>query len=116
MIKRFREEIVLRFSRNFLDILVLRLIQAESMWGYKIIRKTEALFGIKLRHGAIYPLLNSLEAAGLLQSRRETHGKRERKVYQVTAKGMQYVNTYYGVLKEQLQAEDLKGTKQEMQD
>ena len=77
MAETFKERIVLRFSRNFLDVLVLRLIQAEPMWGYKIIKKTEELFGIKLRHGAIYPILNSLEANGFLRSKQEVQDSGE---------------------------------------
>ena len=109
MAEPFKRQIVLRFSRNFLDILILRLVQAEPMWGYKIIKKTEALFGIKLRHGAVYPRLNSLEADSFLKSKQEVHGRRKRKTYEVTTKGTQFVNTYYGFLKEQLLMQDLKG-------
>ena len=105
----FKKQIVLRFSRNFLDILVLRLVQTEPMWGYKIIKKTETLFGIKLRHGAIYPLLNSLEGGGFLSSKQEIHGRRKRRVYKVTSKGTQFINTYYDFLNEQLQMQDIKG-------
>jgi len=105
----FKERIVQRFSRNFLDILVLRLIHTESMWGYKIIKRTEGLFGIKLRHGAIYPLLNSLEANGFLRSKQEVHGRRKRKVYEITSRGTQFVNAYYDFLSEQLEMHDIKG-------
>jgi DNA-binding PadR family transcriptional regulator len=70
----FREQLVERFSRNFLDIHILRLIQKEPMWGYKIIKETEKLLSVKLRHGAVYPLLNSLEARGFLRSRKEVKG------------------------------------------
>jgi len=105
----FKERIVQRFSKNFLDILVLRLIQIESMWGYKIIKKTEGLFGIKLRHGALYPLLNSLEANGFLRSKQEVHGRRKRKVYKLTSRGTQFVSAYYELLREQLQMLDIKG-------
>ena len=108
MSETFKERIVQRFSKNFLDILVLRLIQIESMWGYKIIKKTEGLFRIKLRHGAIYPLLNSLEADGFLRSKQEVHGRRKRKVYEITSRGMQFVSAYYEFLREQLQMLDIK--------
>jgi DNA-binding PadR family transcriptional regulator len=104
----FKDRIVQRFSKNFLDILVLRLIQAESMWGYKIIKRTQGLFGIKLRHGAIYPLLNSLEANGFLRSKLEVHGRRKRKVYEITSRGIQFVSVYYDFLREQLQMLDIK--------
>ena len=78
------------------------------MWGYRIIKKTEKLFGIKLRHGALYPLLNSLEAEGFARSKKVTKGGRVRKVYKITSKGTKLVDTYHEVLKEQLQKLDLK--------
>ena len=108
MTEHFRKQIVQRINRNFLDILILRLIKAEPMWGYRIIKKTEKLFGIKLRHGALYPLLNSLEAEGYTQSTKITKGGRVRKVYTITPKGTKLLATYNEVLKEQLQKLDLK--------
>ena len=108
MTEHFRKQIVQRITRNFLDILVLRLIRAEPMWGYRIIKKTERLFGIKLRHGALYPLLNSLEANSYVRSKKTTKGGRVRKVYKITSKGIQLVDAYYDFLKEQLQRLDIK--------
>jgi DNA-binding PadR family transcriptional regulator len=104
----FREQLVERFSRNFLDIHILRLIQKKPMWGYKIIKETEELLGVKLRHGAVYPLLNSLETRGFLRSRKEVKGRRVRKVYEITSKGIQLTEAYYDYLREQLQKQDIE--------
>ncbi len=98
-LKEFRE----RFARDFLDILVLRLIHSEPMWGYKIIKKVEKLFNIKLRHGALYPLLKELKANSFVISKEEVQGRRVRKVYEITPKGTQLVESYYDFLREQLQ-------------
>jgi DNA-binding PadR family transcriptional regulator len=106
-----KKQIVQRIHRNFLDILVLRLIQAEQMWGYKIIKKTEKLFGIKIRHGALYPLLNSLETEGYVKSEKTTKRGRVRKVYKITKKGTELIDAYHQVLKEQLKKLDLKEEK-----
>jgi len=103
-----KKQIVQRINRNFLDILILRLIQAEPMWGYSIIKKTEKLFGIKLRHGALYPLLNTLETEGYARSEKITERGRVRKVYEITPKGTQLVDAYNEVLREQLQKLDLQ--------
>jgi DNA-binding PadR family transcriptional regulator len=78
------------------------------MWGYKIIKKTEKLFGIKLRHGALYPLLNTLEKQGYTKSGKTTQQGRTRKVYEITPKGKQLVEAYYDFLKEQLEKLDIK--------
>ena len=103
--------IVQRITRNFLDILVLRLIQTEPMWGYKIIKKTHKLFGIKLRHGALYPLLNTLEKEGYIKSGKITKKGRVRKVYEIMPKGKELVNAYYEFLKEQLEKLDITEAK-----
>jgi DNA-binding PadR family transcriptional regulator len=88
---------------------MLRLIHTKPMWGYKIKKEIQRLFGVELRHGALYPLLNQLEANGFLRSRKQTHEGRVRKVYEVTSKGIQFINAYYEFLKEQLQTQDLTG-------
>ena len=105
-----KKQIVQRINRNFIDILVLRLIQTEPMWGYKIIKKTEKLFEIKLRHGALYPLLNTLETGGYIISKRTPKRGRVRKIYQITPKGAELIDIYQNVLKEQLEKLDLKET------
>ena len=78
------------------------------MWGYKIIKKTEKLFEIKLRHGALYPLLNTLETGGYITSQKTTKRGRVRKVYQITHKGTEFIDAYHDVLKEQQEKLDIK--------
>ena len=102
-----KKQIVQRLTRNFLDILILRLIQIEPMWGYKIIKKTKRLFGLNLRHGALYPLLNTLEKEGYVKSIKITKKGRTRKVYEIAPKGVQLVSAYYDYLKEQIEKLDL---------
>ena len=78
------------------------------MWGYKVIKKTKKLFGVKLRHGALYPLLNNLEANGYVKSTKTTKSGRVRKVYEITQKGTQLVDAYNDFLKQQLEGRDIK--------
>jgi len=103
-----KKELVQRIVRNLLDIQILRLIQIEPTWGYNIKKQAEAKFGVKLRHGALYPLLNELERKGFLTSQKQKQGGRTRKVYNATAKGEEYVETYINILKEQIHKQDLK--------
>jgi PadR family transcriptional regulator PadR len=91
-----------------LDIQILRMVQAQPQWGYNIKKKVETNFHIKLRHGALYPMLNSLEKKGFLTSQKQTKGGRARKVYTITTKGREYLQSYYDVLKEQIEGADLK--------
>jgi PadR family transcriptional regulator PadR len=99
----FIKDLKRRFVKSFLDILVLKLIQNEPTWGYKILKQTETLYQIKLRHGALYPLLNALKAKGFIESKQELRKGRIRKVYQITPKGTHLIKTYQNFLKKQLQ-------------
>lgn len=105
--EQFKKEIVQRITKNLLDIQMLRLIQTQPMWGYKIKKQAETKFGVRLRHGALYPLLNALEQRSFLTSQKQQQGGRTRKVYSITKKGNQYVETYDDVLKEQIQRQDI---------
>ena len=98
-----KERIVQRIVRNLLDIIILQMISNQPMWGYKIKKEIENTYGIKIRHGALYPLLNMLENSGYLRSKQEKHGGRIRKVYEITSKGILYLDAYYNFLNEQLQ-------------
>jgi len=104
----FRKEIVQHITKNLIDIQILRLIQTQPMWGYRIKKQVEAKFDVKLRHGALYPLLNTLEQQGFLTSEKQQHGGRTRKVYTITRKGMQYLEAYNSILKEQIECCDIK--------
>jgi DNA-binding PadR family transcriptional regulator len=78
------------------------------MWGYMIKKQAETRFSVTLRHGALYPLLNSLEKESFLTSEKQSKGGRTRKVYTITEKGKQYVEAYDSVLRNQVKREDLK--------
>jgi DNA-binding PadR family transcriptional regulator len=104
----FRKEIVQRITRNLLDIQVLRLVQAEPMWGYKIKKQTEAKFDVKLGHGALYPLLNELERESFIIGQSQRQGGRTRKVYKITRKGEEYLEAYKSILKQQLEGHDTR--------
>ena len=107
MAESYRKEIVQRITRNLLDIQLLRLIQAQPLiWGYRIKKQVERDFNIKLRHGALYPMLNSLEQRGFLASGKQQEGGRARRVYTLTQEGRRYLQIYYTILGEQLKSSD----------
>jgi PadR family transcriptional regulator PadR len=108
MAETHRKEIVQRIIRNLLDVQLLRMVQAQPLWGYMIKKKVETNFNIKLRHGALYPMLNSLERKGFLTSQKQTKGGRARKVYTITKNGKEYLQSYYDVLEAQIEGADLK--------
>ncbi len=98
----YRKELVRRIVKNMLDIQILRMVQAQPLWGYKIKKNVETDFHVKIRHGALYPLLNSLERKGFLTSEKEHTTGRARKVYSITPEGREYLETYYSILKAQI--------------
>ncbi len=103
MSETYKKEIVQHIIRNLLDIQLLRIIQNQSTWGYRIKKQVETDFNIKLRHGALYPTLNVLEAKGFVSSRKQQKDGRARKVYTLTEEGKIYLQTYYSILQEQLE-------------
>ena len=91
-----------RFAKGFLDLLILQLIETKPTWGYDIIKKTETTYKLKLRHGALYPMLNTLKAKGFIKCRRELQKGRVRKIYAITQDGRLLLHAYYAFLVEQM--------------
>ncbi len=98
----FVVELEHRLVKDFLDILILLLVKTQPTWGYMIIKKTESEYGVKLRHGALYPMLNSLEARGLIRSKKQLEKGRVRKVYEITSEGRQMLDAYFEFIKRQM--------------
>ena len=106
--KSFKDEIVQRLFRNFLDIMVLQLVREGPTWGYRILKHVEEVHGVKLRHGALYPLLKSLEKKGYLRSEVEGKGGRIRRLYWLTSKGLQLLEAYNEALQSQMRRQPAK--------
>jgi PadR family transcriptional regulator, regulatory protein PadR len=99
----YQKEIVQHIIRNLLHIQLLRIIQVHPIWGYKIKKQVETDFNVKLRHGALYPALNILETKGFVKSCNQQKDGRARKVYTITENGKIYLQTYYCIIREQLE-------------
>ncbi len=71
------------------ELLVLRLLSRQQMYGYELVRKIRLATGeaITLGEGVVYPVLHGLEQAGALKARRKAVKGRTRVYYSVTAKG-----------------------------
>ena len=108
MVEADKKELVQHFTRKLLDVQIVRLIATQPMWGYKIKKLMEAKFGVRLRHGTLYPLLDKLERRGLLISERQRRSGRVRKIFTLTGRGVKYLETYRTLLRDQLNDEDLK--------
>ena len=77
------------FMNGVPELLILRLLQREEMYGYEIVQtirdRTDAR--IAVGEGVVYPVLHGLEKGGALRSRRKTVNGRSRIYYSVTAVG-----------------------------
>jgi PadR family transcriptional regulator PadR len=77
------------FMNGVPELLILRLLEQEEMYGYEIVQairsRTDAV--IAVGEGVVYPVLHGLESSGALRSRRKTVSGRSRIYYSVTAAG-----------------------------
>lgn len=69
--------------------LILRALHRQSMHGYAVLQQVkEFTKGCCVpTYGTIYPVLKELERGGYCISEKEKIGKRQRKIYYLTAKG-----------------------------
>ena len=71
------------------ELLVLRLLAEEELYGYEIVRKIRLVTdeAIRIGEGVVYPALHALEKGGALASRRRLVDGRQRVYYSLTAAG-----------------------------
>lgn len=82
-------------TKNLNEILILATLFKEKRHGYQIAleieEKSNGLF--KFNHGTLYPILHKLEKEGLIKGNWKDEGsKRQRKYYNINAKGKRYAN------------------------
>ena len=77
------------FMSGVPELLLLRLLQQQEMYGYELVRSIKDATGeaISLGEGVIYPVLHGLERSGSLKSKRKTVAGRTRVYYSLTAVG-----------------------------
>lgn len=87
----FRRELL----RGSLDTVVLSALHDGPLYGYLIQKRVqESSQGkVQLPVGTLYPILYRLERAGAVASQTEGEGPRERRWYELTAKGRQMLHT-----------------------
>jgi PadR family transcriptional regulator, regulatory protein AphA len=75
---------------------ILALLKLSPLTGYDIKRTTDVStrYFWRASYGQIYPELRGLEQAGLVTAREEPHGRRRRRVYELTPKGEQALSKW----------------------
>ena len=87
-----------QLKRGVLDMVVLRLVQEKSTYGYEILQnleqRGEGFFDLK--EGTLYPVLYRLEDSGLIESFWQNGEGRAapKKYYTITEKGRETYGEY----------------------
>ena len=77
------------FMHGVPELLVLRLLADQEMYGYEIVRGIREQSGgeVSFGEGLIYPLLHGLHKRRLVAIRKSTYNGRQRIYYRLTASG-----------------------------
>jgi PadR family transcriptional regulator PadR len=77
------------FLNGVPELVILRLLEDQPMYGYELVQRIRASSGEQLAfgEGCVYPILHRLEDQGYLTSKRENVGGRSRVVYRVSRQG-----------------------------
>ncbi len=78
--------------RGLLELCILNLLEKQTTYGYQLVRQLEAVPGLVVTEGTIYPLLSRLKRLGYLSSQLvESPQGPARRNYVVTTQGRQYL-------------------------
>ncbi len=83
-----QKEVSTKLTKGFLDLIILQFLKNEPMHGYQVITKIRKNFGVYFGPSTIYPLLNTLEKKGYVDSEWNVNFDRPRKVYKLTKNGL----------------------------
>ena len=72
-----------------LDLLVLKMVEAEPLHGWGIAQRIERVSGVfRVKLGSLYPALQRLEQAGLVEAEwRSSENNRRARYYKLTRSG-----------------------------
>jgi PadR family transcriptional regulator PadR len=80
------------YKRATSPLVVLRLLQDRTMYGYQISQAMKEKSGGKFTIAVLYPILYRLEEQGYIQvEKTEVTNNRARSYYAITEKGRQYL-------------------------
>jgi PadR family transcriptional regulator PadR len=82
------------FMTGVPELLVLKLLGEQEMYGYELVQAIERATGaaIRLGEGVVYPTLYALEQRGCLKSRKQRVDGRTRIYYSATAAGQRQLS------------------------
>ena len=87
-----QKEVSNKLMKGLLDLIILQFLNSQPMHGYQIITKIRKSFGVYFGPSTVYPLLNSLEKKGFVNSVWNMNSDRPRKIYKLTTNGQNMLN------------------------
>jgi PadR family transcriptional regulator, regulatory protein PadR len=82
-----------QLKKGVLEMLVLKLLSKEKMYGFQLIQKLQLCNGkyFSLKEGTLYPILYRLEDDGLVKSEKIVNKPKElaKKYYVITGQGVE---------------------------
>jgi PadR family transcriptional regulator PadR len=87
-----QKEVQVKLAKGLLDLIILQMLNTQSMHGYQVITKIRKSLGVYFGPSTIYPLLNTLEKKGQIISQWDMSAERPRKVYRLTNDGQAMLN------------------------
>jgi DNA-binding PadR family transcriptional regulator len=81
------KQVQIKMLKGFLDLVMLKFLDAEPMHGYRLIVKIRKTFGTYFGPSTVYPLLGLLEQKGYVESSWSMTTARPRKLYRLTHQG-----------------------------
>jgi PadR family transcriptional regulator PadR len=87
-----QKEVSNKLMKGLLDLIILQFLSAQPMHGYQVIMKIRKSFGVYFGPSTVYPLLNTLEKKGFVNSVWNMNSDRPRKVYSLTTNGQNMLN------------------------
>lgn len=88
------DEVRRELKRGTIELVLLKMLEAEELYGYQIVSTLEARGGdfFALKEGTLYPVLYRLEDDGFIESYRDNPKRAvPRKYYRLTPSGRQHL-------------------------
>ncbi len=82
-----------RIMKKLIRLLILKILSNKESHGYAIIKELEKLLGYRVSSGVVYPHLKKLVKEGIVDVVEIYRGSKKIKVYSLTEKGRNYVET-----------------------
>ena len=81
-----------QLRKGVVELMILRLLDAETLYGYAIVRELKERGGLVAGEGTVYPVLRRLESDGLVSAAWSDEGPAgPRKYYHITEAGRAFL-------------------------